>query len=140
MHPHRSAIRNFSRGENAQKGRNHEDQQTTRDRRLSIALHPGTPKHQAPNDSGQVLALPPNRAISAIATISAEKTPIPFHLSPAAAGTSTQATHGLRTSTKNILSLENPAVSCQRTIASRMDTIGILFLGVALSHGCGRGD
>jgi hypothetical protein len=50
-------------------------------------------------------------------------------------GTSTQATNGLRTSTKNIPSLENLALSCQRTINSpAMDICGIVFFTSAFAY------
>jgi hypothetical protein len=50
-------------------------------------------------------------------------------------GTSTQATNGLRTSTKNIPSLENLTSSCQRTIDSlAMDTLGIVFYTIAFAY------
>jgi hypothetical protein len=49
-------------------------------------------------------------------------------------GTSTQATNGLRTSTKNVPSLENRTASCQRTIDSlAMDIFGIVFFTLAFS-------
>jgi hypothetical protein len=52
---------------------------------------------------------------------------------PMLLGTSTQATNGLRTSTKNIPSLENLTASCQRTIDSpAMDIFGIVFFTLAL--------
>ena len=44
-------------------------------------------------------------------------------------GTSTQATHGLRTSTKNIPSLENSMSPCQRTIESQtMATFQLIII------------
>ena len=50
-------------------------------------------------------------------------------------GTSTQATDGLRTSTKNITSLENLTASCQRTIQSQtMDIFGIIFFTIAFAY------
>jgi len=68
------------------------------------------------DDSGQVLALPPNRCASASAAISAEVTPAPLSLRrPMLLGTTRPATHGFRTSTKNTKSLEYRRAPCQRS-------------------------
>ena len=53
-------LNKFS-GKHKTKGRNHEET-TIRDRCLSIALHPNT-QTPVPDDSGQVLALPPNHRL-----------------------------------------------------------------------------
>src|SRR6476620_6529541 len=69
------------------------------------------------DDSGQGLALPPNRCASGGAAISADVTPDQLSLGrPMLLGTTHPATHGFRTSTKNDAILEHRIQSCQRNV------------------------
>jgi hypothetical protein len=66
------------------------------------------------DDSGQVLALAPNRRAQQRNDFGGENFLAPFAQAPDAARNVAPATNGLRTSTKNKMSLDDPRPQCQQ--------------------------
>jgi hypothetical protein len=85
-----------------------------------IALHPARLQFRVPNDSGQVLALPPNRRAPFPAPRFRRRCPV-HPSAPGTAGIARQATDGLRSSTKIVFRITRAAgvPAERRTVGSR---------------------